>query len=50
MTYGVACDENHALYFSWCMYSLLHIIILSCVGKIVISASPESETAELQNE
>lgn len=46
MTY----DENNVLYFSWCVYALLHVIILSCVGKIVISTSPENESAELQND
>lgn len=34
MTYGVAYDENHVLYFSWYVYTLLCIIFCLVWAKL----------------
>lgn len=48
MTSGGVCDESNVLYFSWCVHTLLHIIILPCVGKMIITASPETKLLNLK--
>lgn len=48
MTSCGVCDESIVLRFSWCVYVLLHIIILPCVGKMLITASPETKLLNLR--
>lgn len=48
MISGGVCVESSVLYFSGCVHALLHIIILPCVGKMVITAAPETKLLNLR--